>query len=107
MIIGLNPYIFRRQETHDVLSAAFFTQAAKASIRSLQPSAPFSAMLEKNKEIVFLSMSKSLSNIYRCCSVCQQGDASLNQIVEGQQNEPNMVFFFSLNSISKIYATDT
>lgn len=31
---------------HDVPSAALFTQAAKASIRSLQPSAPFSATLE-------------------------------------------------------------
>lgn len=36
----------RLQETHDVLSAALFTQAAKASIRSLQPSAPFSTTLE-------------------------------------------------------------
>lgn len=32
---------------HDVPSAALFTQAAKASIRSLQPSAPFSATLEE------------------------------------------------------------
>lgn len=34
---------------HDVPSVALFTQAAKASIRSLQPSAPFSAMLQ-NKQ---------------------------------------------------------
>lgn len=34
---------------HDVPSAALFTQAAKASIRSLQPSAPFSATLQ-NKQ---------------------------------------------------------
>lgn len=32
---------------HDVPSAALFTQAAKASIRSLQPPAPFSATLEE------------------------------------------------------------
>lgn len=35
----------RSQETHDVPLAAFFTQAAKSSIRSLQPSVPFSAIL--------------------------------------------------------------
>lgn len=35
---------------HDVPSAALFTQAAKASIRSLQPSMPFSATLRETKE---------------------------------------------------------
>lgn len=35
---------------HDVPSAALFTQAAKASIRSLQPSAPFSATLEEQSQ---------------------------------------------------------
>lgn len=35
----------RLQETHDVPLATFFTQAAKSSIRSLQPSVPFSAIL--------------------------------------------------------------
>lgn len=35
---------------HDVPSAALFTQAANASIRSLQPSAPFSATLRNTKQ---------------------------------------------------------
>lgn len=38
------------QGTHDVPSAALFTQAVKASNRSLQPSAPFSATLERTKK---------------------------------------------------------
>ena len=40
----------RSRGLHDVSAAALFTQAAKASNRSLQPSAPFAATLRRREE---------------------------------------------------------